>query len=343
MVVGVLEGIAANIERLVTAGIEVCVNFINGVAGKLGAVIQAGINLALSFVEGVADGILANQGRLEAAISKIIKAMITSGLAVIKGGISGFTSGGKQLLEGLCNGIKGMAGAAKSAVTGCINAAKTAATNLGGALVSAGKSLIQGLVNGITSMASSVASKARNVVQGAINAARSALKINSPSKVFIEIGKFVDQGFINGMEQYSARVAKSATGVANKVVDNFAKPLSVINGLIDADADLNPVITPVLDLSNVQANSRRLNSMIPGSGNIALSTDAANIMTSSMGTVQNGVSNSEVVSAIKDLKNNMPVAGNTSYNINGITYDDGSNIVNAVETLVRAARIERRI
>ena len=45
--------------------------------------------------------------------------------------------------------------------------------------------------------------------------------------------------------------------------------------------------------------------MIPGSGNIALSTDAANIMTSSMGTVQNGVSNSEVVSAIKDLKNNM--------------------------------------
>ena len=343
MVVGVLEGIAANIERLVTAGIEVCVNFINGVAGKLGAVIQAGINLALSFIEGIADGILANQGRLEAAISKIIQAMITAGLAVIRGGISGFTSGGKQLLEGLCNGIKGMQGAAKSAVTGCINAAKTAATNLGGALVSAGKSLIQGLVNGITSMASSVASKAKSVVEGAINAAKSALKINSPSKVFIEIGKFVDQGFINGMEQYSARVAKSASGVANKVIDNFAKPLSGINSLMDADVDLNPVITPVLDLSNVQANSRRLNSMIPGSGNIALSTDAANIMTSSMGTVQNGVSNSEVVSAIKDLKNNMPVAGNTSYNINGITYDDGSNIVNAVETLVRAARIERRI
>ena len=38
--------------------------------------------------------------------------------------------------------------------------------------------------------------------------------------------------------------------------------------------------------------------------------------------------------------------GNTSsttYQINGITYDDGSNISNAVETLVRAARMERRI
>ena len=45
----------------------------------------------------------------------------------------------------------------------------------------------------------------------------------------------------------------------------------------------------------------------------------------------------------KDLKDSMPAAGSTSYNINGITYDDGSNIVNAVETLVRAARIERRM
>jgi len=341
MVIGILEGIAANIERLVTAGIEACVNFINGVAGKLGAVIQAGINLALSFVEGVADGILANQGRLEAAISKIIQAMAAAGLAVIRGAISGFTAGGKQLLEGLCNGIKSMLGAAKSAVTTCINAAKTAATNLGGALVGAGKSLIQGLVNGITSMASSVASKAKSVVEGAINAAKSALKINSPSKVFIEIGKFVDQGLIVGLDRYASGVAKTATHVADKVVDNFSKPLTSINDLVDINT--NPIITPVLDLSNVQANSRRLNSMIPGSGNIALSTDAANIMTSSMGTVQNGVSNSEVVSAIKDLKNSMPVAGNTSYNINGITYDDGSNIVNAVETLVRAARIERRI
>ena len=35
--------------------------------------------------------------------------------------------------------------------------------------------------------------------------------------------------------------------------------------------------------------------------------------------------------------------GGNTYQINGITYDDGSNVVGAVETLVRAARIERRI
>ena len=340
---GILKGIRDNIHQMVDVALQIVTQFINAIAANIGSIIQSGINLALSFIEGVADGLLANQARIESAISKVIQALIKTGISVIKGGISGFTSGGRELLQGLCNGISSMMSAAGTAVTNCINAAKRAASNLGSSLVSAGKSLIQGLINGITSMASSVASKARSVVEGAINAAKNALKINSPSKVFIEIGKYTDEGFIVGLEKYSSRVAKAATGVANNVVDNFSRPLSAINSLIDSDVNVNPVITPVLDLSNVQANSRRLNSMIPGSGNIALSTDAANIMTSSMGTVQNGVSNSEVVSAIKDLKNNMPVAGNTSYNINGITYDDGSNIVNAVETLVRAARIERRI
>ena len=340
---GILKGIRDNIHQMVDVALSIVTEFINAISANLGSIIQSGINLALSFIEGVADGLLANQARIESAISKVIQALIKTGISVIKGGISGFTSGGKELLEGLCNGIKSMMSAAGTAVKNCIDAAKRAASNLGSSLVSAGRSLIEGFVNGIKQKASSVAQAAKNVVQNAINAAKNALQINSPSKVFIEIGKYTDEGFIVGLEKYSSRVGKAATGVANNVIDNFSKPLSSINSLIDSDVNMNPVITPVLDLSNVQANSRRLNSMIPGSGNIALSTDAANIITSSMGAVQNGVSNSEVVSAIKDLKNNMPVAGNTSYNINGITYDDGSNIVNAVETLVRAARIERRI
>ena len=341
MVIGILEGIGANMYQLVDAGIECVVEFINGVADNLGEVIDAGINLALSFIEGVADGLLANQGRLESAVSKVIQAIITTGLSVISGGISGFVKGGTDLINGLIQGISSMYGSCTKAASGAIEAAKKGIGNVGKALWGAGQSLVEGFVGGITSMAGSVAKAASYVVSKATSAAKNALQINSPSKVFMRIGNSVDEGFVKGIDQDSDTVVASATSLVDKVVDNFARPLSAISDLIDVDT--NPVITPVLDLSNVQANSRRLNSMIPGSGNIALSTDAANIMTSSMGTVQNGVSNSEVVSAIKDLKNNMPVAGNTSYNINGITYDDGSNIVNAVETLVRAARIERRI
>lgn len=341
MVTGVLEGIAANIGQLVDAGVDVCVKFMDGVANNLGRIIDSGINLALSFIEGVADGISNNKDRLEAAVRKAIEAMIDAGEAVIKGAYSAYKEKGRELLESFKDGMSEKMESIKTKAGEIKDKAIQGASNCGTALLQAGRDLVEGFKNGISEKAASVAESARTMVTNAIDAAKNALKINSPSKVFAEIGRFTDEGFIVGLERYSSKVAKSATGVANKVIDNFAKPLSNMNDLLDVNT--NPVITPVLDLSNVQANSRRLNSMIPGSGNIALSTDAANIMTSSMGTVQNGVSNSEVVSAIKDLKNSMPVAGNTSYNINGITYDDGSNIVNAVETLVRAARIERRI
>ena len=343
MILSILQGIRDNIYQITDAAIDTVTEFINAVSDNLGDVIDAGIDLALDFIEGIADGISNNKDRLETAVEKAINAMIDAGIAVITGSFNAFTKNGRDLLQSLVDGIKAKWGDVKKAVSEAIDKAKEGASKCGSALLQAGRDLVEGFKKGIKEKAKSVAESARNMVTNAIDAAKKALKINSPSKVFAEIGRFTDEGFIVGLERYSSKVAKSATGVADKVIDNFAKPLSGINSLMEADVDLNPVITPVLDLSNVQANSRRLNGMIPGSGNIALSTDAANIMTSSMGTVQNGVSNSEVVSAIKDLKNSMPAAGNTSYNINGITYDDGSNIVNAVETLVRAARIERRI
>lgn len=341
MILGVLQGIRDNIQQITEAAIDIVVNFINGVSSRLGEVIEAGINLALSFIEGVADGISNNKDRLKAAIEKVIQAMVDAGLAILQGGIDGFISGGEDLANGLIDGIVSLVTGVSEAAGRLVDAAVDGVGDCGKALYSAGQNLVKGFTNGISSALSWVGEKAREIAQRAKSAAESALGIKSPSRVFMKIGRYVDEGFVKGLEQYSANVDKTAFNVANGVVDNFAKPLSNMNDLLDMNT--NPVITPVLDLSNVQANSRRLNSMIPGSGNIALSTDAANIMTSSMGTVQNGVSNSEVVSAIKDLKNSMPVAGNTSYNINGITYDDGSNIVNAVETLVRAARIERRI
>lgn len=342
MIVGILKGIAANIGNIVKAAADIIVNFINGIAANLGNVINAGINLALSFIEGVANGISSNSGRLEAAIRSVIQAMAQAGLAVIRGAISGFTSGGKTLLQGFCNGVKSMMSSAGSAVKNCVNSAKRAASNLGSALVSAGKSLIQGLVSGITSMASSVADKAKSVVQGAVNAAKKALKINSPSKVFISIGKSVDEGFIDGLNAWSNKVNHAATGLTEGVINNAKEPLSNLASMIDGNIDANPTITPVLDLSNVERNSRRIGDLVSGNGTLSLSTDSASLMTKSIGQIQNGPDNSDIVSALKDLKASM-ADNRPSYTVNGITYDDGSNIVNAVESLVRAAKIERRI
>jgi phage-related protein len=339
LVKGVLQGIAANIEDIVVAGMDCVIGFMDGIASRIGDVIQSGIELALSFIEGVADGLTNNKERMAEAVRRVIKAMLTTGVEVIKGGLTGFLEGGKELLGGLVDGIKAKWPAVKEAVKSAIDKAKGALANAGSKLVQAGKDLIQGFINGIASKAYAVAAKAREIASNAVTAVTNFLGINSPSRVFMGIGKYTAEGMAIGLDKYSYLAEDSASGLAENVVKNVKNPLSNIAKLVDGNIDVNPTITPVMDLSNVEQGARRLSDMI-GNQDVRINARTG-MLAGSVGTIQNGKDNSDVISALKDLKEGLN--NNTSYTINGITYDDGSNITNAVETLVRAARIERRI
>jgi hypothetical protein len=237
------------------------------------------------------------------------------------------------------DGIKAKWPAVKEAVSSAIDKAKGALANAGSKLVQAGKDLIQGFINGIASKAYAVASKAKEIASNAVTAVTNFLGINSPSRVFMEIGKYTAQGMAVGLDKYAYLAEDSASGLAENVVNNVKNPLSNIAKLVDGDIDVNPTITPVMDLTNVEQGARRLSDMI-GNQDVRINARTG-MLAGSVGKIQNGKDNSDVISAIKDLKEGL--SNNTSYNINGITYDDGSNITNAVETLVRAARMERRI
>lgn len=104
--------------------------------------------------------------------------------------------------------------------------------------------------------------------------------------------------------------------------------------------DINPTITPVMDLSNVSKGTRLLNSMI-GNKDVQINARSGSIA-GSVGKIQNRYDNSDVIAAVNGLKESLNNNG-PSYTINGITYDDGSSVSSAVQSLVRAARIERRL
>ena len=57
---------------------------------------------------------------------------------------------------------------------------------------------------------------------------------------------------------------------------------------------------------------------------------------------QNG-NNVNVITAIDKLHKDLKTLSRPSYTIDGITYDDGSEVSEAIKTLVRAAKIERRV
>ena len=223
-----------------------------------------------------------------------------------------------------------------------ISAAKKGAANAGSALISAGKSLVQGLISGIKTMASNVASAARNVVQGAINAAKKALKINSPSKVFMAMGHSIDEGLVKGIEDDAHTVDDPARNLARRAIKSVSRTISAISNTLDSEINPDLTITPVMDLTNVNNGVKTIRDMIAENDQFSINANTTGAMSSSMGTIQNGNESERIVAALKELKASMN-GNNTTYQINGITYDDGSNVTDAVATLVRAARIERRI
>lgn len=331
--------------------------FIQGIKSKISAVVNAAKSVISSAKNAFQSGVAAIKtvatsimngfvSTMQSAIGKVtsVARTIINGLkSAFSAGISAVRSIGSNIINGFVSAIQSGIGRASSAARSIISGVRSALSSGIGAMRSIGSSMISGLIGGISSMASSVASKARSVVQGAINAAKSALKINSPSRVFIGIGKYTGEGFIKGLDSYAGKVKNSTSDLANTAIEAMTNPLSKVSALLNDDVDMNPTITPVLDLTNIQNGSRTIGSLL-GSGNgLTLSADASGAISRTIGTIQNGNDNSDILHALKDLKDGLSNTGNTTYSINGITYDDGSNVSNAVETLVRAARIERRI
>lgn len=340
LVEGVLRGIADNIQGIVEAGADCVINFMNGIANKLPEIIESGINLALSFIEGVAQGLIDNKDRMASAIEDLIYAVLTTGVEVIKGEVSGFVEGGKELLQGAIDGIEEKWPGIVEAVEGAIESAKQAASDLGSALWQAGVDLIQGFINGIGSMGMSVVNKATEIAGGAVEAVKNFLGIHSPSRVFKEIGKFTVEGMVVGLDKYAYMAEESASGLASSVLNNVRNPLKNVSKILDDEIDVNPKITPVIDLSNVSEGTKLLSTMLADQ-DMQINARSGSIA-GSVGKIQNKYDNSDVIAALNGLKESLNNNG-PSYTINGITYDDGSNVSAAVQTLVRAARIERRL
>lgn len=340
LILGVLEGIAANIQPIVEAGADCVINFMNGIANKLPEVIESGINLALTFIEGVADGLINNKERISSAIQEVVYALVTTGVENLKAGVSGFIEGGKELLQGAIDGIKEKWPAIEEAVKGAVEKAKQAAANLGSALWQAGVDLIQGFIDGIGSMGMSVVEKATEIAGGAVEAVKNFLGINSPSRVFREIGKFTVEGMVVGLDKYAYMAEESAGELASGVLNNVRNPLKNVSKILNDEIDVNPKITPVIDLSNVSEGTKLLSNMLADQ-DMQINARSGSIA-GSVGKIQNKYDNSDVIAALNGLKESLNNNG-PSYTINGITYDDGSNVSAAVQTLVRAARIERRL
>ena len=179
------------------------------------------------------------------------------------------------------------------------------------------------------------------MAKAAAQAAKKALDINSPSKVFRKIGTSIPEGFAMGIDKLSGLVKNSATSMATNSIDGVRSSISHMADIINSDIDAQPTIRPVLDLSDIRSGAGTISSMLGLGSSIGIMSNVNAVSSMMSQRNQNGAN--DIVSEIAKLNKNLGKVGNTTYSINGITYDDGSNISDAVKSIVRAVRMDRRM
>ena len=248
---------------------------------------------------------------------------------------------GKEAIEAFIEGIENSLDDAKSAfekvIDGCVDVADDSSSDF----KTAGANLVAGFANGISANSYKAEAKARAMASAAAAAAKKALDEHSPSRVFYAIGDYAGLGFVNALDSYESTSRRAGASMAESAKTGLKDAVAKIGNVIDSDMDLNPTIRPVLDLSDVRSGANTIGSMLGYGSSIGVLSNVSAIGTMMAQRNQNG-SNELLASEISKLRKDLGRVGNTNYSINGITYDNGSSVGEAIETLVKAIRLERR-
>jgi len=329
----------SGVDKLTGAVDKLAAADISSAVDKLNSTSSLGSNADLSssgkeMGSSLASGLSAQSGAMSSAMS----GLVDSAKSAVR--TDGFSDGGKAIAKALADGIAQSASLAADAMRQVINSARNQAGGHIGGFYSAGSQMGAGFANGIAGSAFRAMIAARAMAVAALEAARSALRVHSPSKEAYEIGNFFGLGFTNAIDDNVGSAYDSGYGMADAARKGLHNAARAVKDILSSDFDSSPVIRPVLDLSEIQNGASSIGNLlnsspIPVTGN--LSAIRGNVNARSM------VTNGDVVSAISKLRNslNNKPAGNT-YVLDGITYDDGSNVAMAIKDLVHATQVERR-
>lgn len=339
-------------------------NFINSLAGmdssgvggfvkainELGTVSMSKVTEAFSgatetltgigskMVNGLARGIKEAQSKVTSNMKSILDTVYKDA----KSKADTFNKIGSTMATTLASGISSTKGKAMSAAGSMASAAASSARNYYNSFFSAGSWLVSGFCAGISANTFRAAAKAAAMANEAERAAKQALNINSPSRVFAAIGSGVVEGFVKGISDNESDTGIAVTSLAKTATKSFSNAINKVNDILNTDMDMQPTIRPVLDLSDVESGAATIGRMFGMGSSIGVTSNLGAISSMMANRNQNG-GNDDVISAINKLGKSLGNVGNTTYNVNGVNASDDAAVVDAVKTLIRAAKIERRV
>jgi len=293
-----LNMLAANVPKWADAGLKLLIGLLNAIANNIGKVVTAAANVIANFINGIAN----NLGKIISAGTNLLISFI----------------------NGVSNNMVKVADAAEKAVINFINGVANSIRSNQGALNAAGANLagaiVDGLTGGLGSAIGTVVQKAKDLAGSALSAAKKLLGIHSPSRAFYEVGSFSGQGLSNALEDQAKPVSASAETMATAALNKVKDTMSQLSDAIDQNVDINPTITPVLDLSGVQKDSTKLSGMLT----------PAKISTT--GTYASASATANQIDAVQAQRVSTDADGSIRQNGSSVTFIQNNNSPKALST-----------
>lgn len=293
----VVNGIRSVITTVFNAVRSVVTTIWNGIKATSSSVWNSIKSVVSSAVNGIRSVVT--------TVFNAVRSVVSSVMSTVKSVISSAWNGAKSIVSSAVNSIKSTVSnvfnALKTVVSNAMSGVKTAIESgwnkakgflEGINLFSIGKNIIEGLIKGIKNMAGAVGGAIKSVADGAVNSAKKALGIHSPSRVMRDqVGYWVSEGLAKGITA-NTNAEKAAKQKAQAIKNQFVKDLKNVQMKFNAEKiDTKEYIKQLGDLKNQYKNYSDGIKKIDVEISKASKKQTTNIK-------------SEYTSRLKDLKNN---------------------------------------
>ena len=253
-----------NTKTAITNIISGCITAINNKQTQFNT---SGANLMIKLIAGVKSKDYETRNAFVNILSSCLTAIANKYLE--------FQNAGMQCMIKFIAGVKEKAEEVKTAFTGNLNASVTAIRDYHDQFKQAGAYLVEGFADGISENTYRAEAKARAMARAAAEAAEDELDEHSPSRVGYHIGDFFGLGFVNAIGTYAVKAYNASAEMADSAKTGLGNAIAKVKDMIDNGVDGQPTIRPILDLSDVEEKSHRLNTLFSRSQALTVSTGIA--------------------------------------------------------------------
>lgn len=170
-----------------------------------------------------------------------------------------------EFIRGIGDGADDLADAGMDALVDIINgfadAIETHSHDINVATKRLADAIVNGLIDGLETMGGPLGRIGAWVARKVIGGAEDEAEVQSPSRVFMRMGEYMGEGLVIGLDGYSSTLYNAGSNMGESAIDGIKSTISQIPDVMPDDVNLNPVIAPVLDLTQVKKKATDLDAI----------------------------------------------------------------------------------